>query len=190
MQLKYLIALPLAACLACNAGPNNHDAADTTTTVTSATDTVPADTPPAVDTTAASIKNYLAAILEKDLPAMDTADRKFSYTAIDLNGDGQNETFIGLHSPYFCGNAGCTVLLLAHDGRLITRFTIVRTPMVVLPEAAGGWRNLVADTKGGKHLMKWNGTKYPGNPSVQPAFNGVVPSDAVKVLENETILSF
>ncbi|UYQ90952.1 hypothetical protein MKQ68_12695 [Chitinophaga horti] len=172
-----------AGLFACNNASKSPAARDTAAAVN--TDVaVPVDTSVVVeDTTVSLIRTVLQNELKANLPSVDSADRQFSYTQADLNSDGKQEIFVGFRGMYFCGNAGCSMMLLAHDGKVISRFTLVRTPVYVLKTATKGWNDLLIDTKGGMRIVKWTGSKYPGNPSVQPAFQGDAPPDAIKVLD-------
>lgn len=113
------------------------------------------------------IERYLQKYLRDDLDVMSEEDRQYSYDTFDLNNDGKKEIFVALVSPYFCGSGGCTLLILNPDFTLNSRMTLVNFPLQASSETSHGWRNLVIPSKG-DHLMKYNGKKYPGNPSTQP----------------------
>ncbi|MET0464255.1 MAG: hypothetical protein ABW007_13915 [Chitinophagaceae bacterium] len=118
-------------------------------------------------------------IFKDDLAAMKKQDRQFTFIEMDLNGDRKKEIFVGFNGSYYCGSGGCTALLLHHNGTLITRFTVTKYPIVVRPISTNGWRDLLIGTAApspSMHLVKWNGKKYPGNPSMQPAFS-IPPSE-------------
>jgi hypothetical protein len=102
--------------------------------------------------------------------------RRFIFFETDLNDDGKNEIFVGFRGTEFCGSGGCTALLLSPDGKLITRFTVADYPFIVYSDKTLGWKNLVVRSGGSDRILKWNGTKYPSNPSMQPKYNGL-PSD-------------
>jgi len=47
--------------------------------------------------------------------------------------------------------------------------TITKEPIRVSPEKSAGWRTLIVFSTGkGDVLMRFNGTRYPLNPSIQP----------------------
>lgn len=104
--------------------------------------------------------------LEKNL--IPAASRQFTLATHDVNADGQPELFIGLQGPYFCGSGGCTWLLLTPTGALLTRFTVSDYPIVVSATRTKGWNDLLVESGGGYHLLRYTGKGYPSNPSVQP----------------------
>lgn len=112
-------------------------------------------------------------IFKEELQLIPTKDRRFMFDEIDLNNDGKKEIFVGLNGSYFCGTGGCTALILSSGGKVITRFTVTEFPIIVRPSKTRGWRDLVmgsAAPKPAMHYVKWNGKKYPANPSTQPSF--------------------
>jgi hypothetical protein len=51
----------------------------------------------------------------------------------------------------------------------VSASTITNEPIRVSPEKVQGWRTLIVFSKGkGDVLMRFNGTRYPLNPSIQP----------------------
>jgi Zn-dependent M16 (insulinase) family peptidase len=123
---------------------------------------------PAPEQVRSGIERYLEKYLRDDLKAMSAEDRKYSYDTFDLNNDGQKEIFVALVNPYFCGSGGCTLLILNPDFTLNSRMTVVKNlPLHASSKTTRGWRDLVIDSRGA-HLLKYNGKKYPSNPSTQP----------------------
>jgi len=181
-----LLLLPLISC-------NSNDSKETTTHIDSVNTAVSnqplADDPDTTDAMPADGYNVnstnketaelvrqalLNEIFKQDLPAMNDEDRKFIMEEIDLNADGQKEIFVGFNGKYYCGSGGCTALLLSHQGKLITRFTVTEYPVIVRPTITNGWRDLLIRSSAAKsaiHIVKWDGNKYPGNPSLQPKFS-------------------
>jgi hypothetical protein len=116
---------------------------------------------------------YLRTAFKEDLNKglIDTLSRSYLLSETDLNDDGKMEIFVGLQGPYFCGSGGCTVLLLDNAGKLITRFTVTDYPIRTSGERTKEWKNLVLGSRGKYHLLKFNGSGYPSNPSVEPAIS-------------------
>ena len=124
-------------------------------------------------------------LLKDDLAALSNDQRSFMFSKIDLNNDHDPEIFVGFTNSYFCGSGGCTAFLLNSKGNLITRFTVSEFPMVVRPHTTQGWRDLLIGTASAKpslHLVKWNGKKYPGNPSREPIFSEIPSEHSLRVL--------
>lgn len=135
------------------------------------------------DLTVLMVKNYLQTAFKDDIAKgiLDTLSRKFLIKKVNLNDDGKEEIFVGLTGPYFCGSGGCTFLLLTHNGSLVTRFTVSDYPLIVAPEETNGWRDLLVQSRGVYHRLKYDGTKYPSNPSIEPV-EKVLPVKEVNIV--------
>ena len=130
--------------------------------------TAEAPAEPSPDPVRSGIEGYLKNSLQSDLKTLSEDDRKYAYDTFDLNNDGKKEVFVALISPYFCGSGGCTMLILNPDFTLNSRLTVVNDfPIHASSKTTKGWRELVIKSKG-THLLKYNGKKYPSNPSTQP----------------------
>jgi hypothetical protein len=118
--------------------------------------------------------------LKKDLEAnmIDSISRKFIFFEYDLNDDGKNEIFVGLRGSYFCGSGGCTQYLLDNEGNIITKFTVAGYPVVIDTNKSNGWKDLFIHSGGKDRIVKFDGKKYPSNPSVLPALKGL-PGDSL-----------
>jgi hypothetical protein len=96
---------------------------------------------------------------------------------VDLNGDGVKDALVLLQGPDWCGTGGCTLLIFQGVGqkfKSISSSTLIRGPLLISDHKTKGWRDLVVEVSGGgmapkKVAMKFNGHKYPSNPSVLPA---------------------
>lgn len=131
----------------------------------------------------AGIERSLKEILQSDLKVMSADDRQYSYDTFDLNNDGKKEVFVALISPYFCGSGGCTLLILNPDFTLNSRLTVVDNfPLHASSKSTKGWRDLVIPSKG-ERLVKYNGKKYPANPSTQPKVKAKDVADKQPILE-------
>jgi|ERR1041385_7529633 hypothetical protein len=96
----------------------------------------------------------------------------------DLNGDGIKEVIVYLTHYNWCGSGGCITLILEptkSSFTVITKMTIVRPPIRVLDTSSHGWRNLTVWVQGGgiqpgyEAELRFDGKKYPSNPSMPPA---------------------
>ncbi len=97
----------------------------------------------------------------------------FRHALVELNGDGQPDAIVLLQGTEWCGSGGCTMLVFrgtANGGfGFVSRSTITYEPIRLLPERTKGWNTLVVYSKGkGDVLMRFDGTRYPLNPSLQP----------------------
>jgi len=101
----------------------------------------------------------------------DSAVPPFRYALIDLNGDGHYDAIV-LMGGDWCGTGGCNLVVFRATSRgfsLVSASTITNEPIRVSPEKAHGWRTLIVAAKGvGNALMRFDGTRYPSNPTMQP----------------------
>lgn len=130
---------------------------------------LPAETPDAALN--AFLRNYLGQLQPDEVP---TFQRAF----VDLNGDGKNEAIVYFTDRWSCGSGGCNMLILTpnrNSYRLVTRTTITQLPVRLLTTTTNGWRDLSVGVRGGgispgyEARLRFNGRKYPSNPSVPPA---------------------
>ena len=95
----------------------------------------------------------------------------------DLNGDGRPEILVYALDRGWCGSGGCTLFVLtpsANFYRLLSRTTITRPPIWLLPGKTKGWHDLGVTVGGGgirPHMvrLRFDGRGYPLNPTVPPA---------------------
>ncbi|TMM29078.1 hypothetical protein FDT66_11870 [Polaribacter aestuariivivens] len=104
--------------------------------------------------------------LKSDVNILTENDRKFQLAEVDLNNDGKKEIFINFITPYFCGSGGCNMLLLDANFKIITKFSVMQTPLFLQKETTNNWKNmLIRSGESFRQLVYKNG-KYPSNPSV------------------------
>ncbi|MBG9376908.1 hypothetical protein I5907_11715 [Panacibacter sp. DH6] len=198
--LTLLVAASLfAGCSGNTAKDNTGDSAATTAPVDTASPATQAEDPDPSDSIAATaygINTYgkateqlvRARLLEKfkdDLAKdlVDSFSRRFIFFQYDLNNDNKKEIFVGLTGPYFCGSGGCSIELLNADGTVINSFTVTDYPVIVAGTATNGWQDLILESNGKYHLIKFNGKSYPANPSVAPVMKEI-PGDGLPRLLN------
>lgn len=195
--MKYFSLITLSAgsmlFFSCQQTPKDAASAGTKDSLTTTTgqkeanlsDTIPAKasgTNSYNENTVKLVKEKLAMMFKDDLSKnlIPEPSRKFILFEYDLNEDGKNEIFVGLTGPYFCGSGGCTFLLLNHEGQKVTGFTVTDYPVIIAGTKTKGWKDLILSSGGKNHLMKFNGTGYPSNPTVQPVFEGNPGNDLPK----------
>jgi hypothetical protein len=109
---------------------------------------------------------------------------RYYYNRIDLNGDEVPETLVYLTGPIVCGTGGCSGLVLKRangDYKVISRFSLVRAPVIISETKTNGWKDIMMYVAGGGtepsyRVLKFDGNTYPLNPSIQPK----VDSDSIK----------
>ena len=102
---------------------------------------------------------------------------RYAAAFVDLRDDGTQAAIVYLIGPRWCGSGGCSCLILVPEGesyKVITKTTVTELPIRVLSTKTNGWHDLGVWVKGGPHpgfeaKLKFNGKKYPSNPSVPPA---------------------
>jgi len=134
-------------------------------------------------TTAQSKPDRLAEFLqsyvrELNPPFEQQGETRYSSAFVDLRDDGTKEVIVYLSGGGWCGSGGCTMLILAPEGmsyRVVTKTTITRRPIHVLPTKSNGWHDISVVVAGGgvqpgyEAELSFDGKTYPSNPSVPPA---------------------
>jgi len=123
-----------------------------------------------------TLKNIFKEDLEKNW--INETSRKFIFFEYDLNDDGKKEILVGLTGSYFCGSGGCTQYILDNQGNVISKFTVANNPVVIDTHKSNGWKDLIIYSGGKNRLVKFNGKKYPSNPSMQPELK-IIPGDGL-----------
>lgn len=127
------------------------------------------------------LRNYTA----QDADLLTEYDRRFQFYKTDLNGDGQDEIFVRLMGPYFCGSGGCTFLLLDKYGEIITKFSVTRAPIFIEPTKKNGWSILLVKDRGELKELVFDQGSYPSNPSVLPKAPYDAPSGHAEIIFSE-----
>lgn len=129
-----------------------------------------------------------------------TGDRTTRYAAafVDLKDNGEQDAVVYLIDSKWCGSGGGSCLILAPAGtsyKVITKTTVTRLPIRVLPTKTNGWHDLAVGVAGGgiqpgyEARLRFDGSTYPGNPTVPPALRlkadisgkTVIPADAIGI---------
>lgn len=130
--------------------------------------------------TAAIVRTTLQDIYKDDIAKkfIDETSNKFVFFEYDLNDDGTKEILVGLRGSYFCGSGGCTQYVLDNKGKVVTVFTVSDYPVIIDSKKTNGWKDLIIYSGGKNRLVKFDGKKYPSNPSVLEEFK-VIPGDGL-----------
>ncbi|WP_330396824.1 hypothetical protein [Anaeromicrobium sediminis] len=118
---------------------------------------------------------------------------RYYYNRIDLDGDNVPETFVYLVGPSVCGTGGCSAAIFKDvDGEyeLLSKFTLVNNPIIVSNNKTNGYKDLVMYVSGGGieafcGEMKFDGTKYPQNPSLQPKLKPGTKVEGVAIIADD-----
>jgi len=125
------------------------------------------------------LRQYVSEVTEENEPVFDAGHA-------DLNGDGLNEALVFLKGMQWCGSGGCTFMIFENLGtsyQFISKSTVTSTPISVAKTESHGWKDLIVWSRGnGLVLMKFDGDKYPRNPSLEP------PVSESKILESQLVL--
>lgn len=96
----------------------------------------------------------------------------------ELNDGGNRQAIVYLLGDKWCGTAGCNMLVLTPTGeswRIVANVRIVNPPIYVLTDKSAGWHSIGVWVQGGgieggyEAELRFNGKRYPQNPSIPPA---------------------
>lgn len=113
----------------------------------------------------------------KTYPSVLVRGLRYSAAAVSLSGVSNHQYLVYLTSRQWCGSGGCTALLLVPRGasfKVVEKFTLVQLPIRILPSKSHGWHDLAMPVSGGgithryMAILKFDGHKYPSNPSMAP----------------------
>jgi hypothetical protein len=111
----------------------------------------------------------------------------YRFALVDLNGDGRDDAVVFISAPEYCGSGGCVMDVFratANGFAFVSGSTVTSLPIRVTTDATHGWRSLIVNSNGrGDVIMRFDGVRYPLNPSVQPVATPVQVSAASMVME-------
>jgi hypothetical protein len=101
----------------------------------------------------------------------DAATPRFEFALTDLNGDGIDDAVVLLTDREHCGSGGCTLVIfkgIKFGFSLVSSSTITLPPIRVSSDSSHGWKTLIVDSGGtGTVALRYGGSRYPSNPSMQ-----------------------
>lgn len=126
--------------------------------------------------------------LEQDLDNI-----KYYYNKVDLNDDGTYEIFAFLVGPYVCGTGGCSAVIFKQDDgeyKVLSQFSLVRNPIIISNKKTNGYSDIIMNVSGGGiesffAELKYDGTTYPSNPSVQPKIKPGTKVEGVAIIVDD-----
>lgn len=99
-------------------------------------------------------------------------DGKYRFALADLNDDGLLDALVYFDNPVYCGSGGCVMQIYrgTRTGfEFVSSSTITVLPIRLLTEKRYGWKTLIVGSGNtGNVLMRFSGSRYPANPSLQP----------------------
>jgi hypothetical protein len=99
-------------------------------------------------------------------------DNTYSSALIDLNDDNIEDAIVLFDAPGECGSDGCSMEVyrgtkMGFD--FVSSSTITFRPIRIASDRRYGWKTLVVVSGGtGTVLLRFNGSRYPMYPSLQP----------------------
>jgi hypothetical protein len=103
---------------------------------------------------------------------------RYTWSRVDLNGDGRPELVAQVVGPMFCGTGGCPLLIFREPSpgrlQLLTQMSLFKDPLIVAERRQNGWKELITRVRvdaghGYNAELPFDGRTYPTNPSVAPA---------------------
>jgi len=118
---------------------------------------------------------------------------KYYYNKVDLNEDGNPEVFVYLVGPYVCCTGGCSGAIFEQKNgeyKLLSRFSLVRNPVIISDTKTNGYRDIIMYVAGGGiesfyAWVKYDGTTYPANPSTQPRVEQGTKVDGIAIFADD-----
>ena len=129
----------------------------------------------------ADVRAFLAQYLKNDTGA----EASVAIATVPLAGANHQETIAYITGQDWCGTGGCNLIIVEQRGthmRVIGEVSIVRPPIRVLSTSSFGHPDLGVLVVGGGILrayeakLRFDGRRYPGNPTVRPAVKTSSPS--------------
>ena len=185
--LPLLLAFLLVAC-----GPSGSGEQAAPPATNNAMPTEAAPPPPPADPRRAQVMGAVV----KTVGAVDQSGR----TAIgyaDIGGDEREEALVYLADPDRCGSGGCSLIILTPSGtswRKLGQTTVTRLPVHRLRTRRDGWNDLAVGVGGGGGpsgiaLLRFEGGRYPSNPSLQPILNRLPEGARLLIADNPDALA-
>jgi hypothetical protein len=120
----------------------------------------------------------LRAFLQEDAGApSDPLNRDVTYRAAQVTLHGATPTFVVYFTgSAICGSGGCSLEIYVWNGHTfekLARTTVTRLPIRALDSQTNGWHDIGVFVQGlglpgYEARLRFNGMKYPSNPSLQP----------------------
>ena len=128
------------------------------------------------------LRHFIQSEATKSWDDVRNAGLRYQAAKIYLHA-GEEQYIVYWSGPGACGSGGCNMDIIERRGktfRIIASTTITRLPIRVLDSQTNGWRDIGVFVAGGGILpgyearLRFNGKKYPSNPSMQPSTHHAV----------------
>ena len=115
------------------------------------------------------------------------AQTDFDVALFDLNQDGLKDAVVLLKGSNWCGSGGCTMLIFKglpnQQFEFISKTTLVDIPVYSTTYLHNEWKQLlVYSRKHGQVVLKFDGMKYPLNPSLLPVQSAKLAPNSAHLL--------
>ena len=125
--------------------------------------------------------------LKQKIHAYTQEQALFDVAFDDLNNDGKEDAIVLLKGQNWCGSGGCTLLIFKGQPNqqfdFVSKTTLVDTPVYSTTYLHNEWKQLlVYSPKHGQVMLKFDGTRYPLNPSLLPVQNAKLELNTSKLL--------
>lgn len=118
---------------------------------------------------------------------------RYYYNKVDLNEDGNPEIFTYLVGSPVCGTGGCSGAIFKQENgeyKLLSTFSLVNNPVIVSNIKTNGYRDIIMHVFGGGiesffARVKYDGTTYPSNPSIQPKVEQGTKVDGIAIIADD-----
>lgn len=119
---------------------------------------------------------------------------RYYYNKIDIDGDSKLEIFVYLVGSLFSGTGGSSAAIFKVHGeeyKLVSKFTLVNNPIVISSNKTNGWNDIIMYVSGGGANsgyveLKFDGNKYPSNPSIEPKFKSGKKVNGTAIISDDT----
>jgi tetratricopeptide (TPR) repeat protein len=123
----------------------------------------------------------------------DVGNVRYYYNKVDLNEDRIPEVFVYLVGPFVCGTGGCSGVIFKQENgeyKVLSRFSLVNTPVIISNTKTNGYRDLIMYVSGGGiksffARVKYDGKAYPMNPSIEPKVETGTKVDGVAIIADD-----
>ncbi len=126
-----------------------------------------------------ALKGFVRRVLNLEEQKDDSEDTRITLSRVPPRGKARAIVLVYVTGSSWCGSGGCTLLILEPreaSFKLLGRLTVVQLPIWLLPSTSNGYPDIGVGVRGGgsnpveyEVKLSFDGSMYPGNPSLPPA---------------------